>query len=397
MSARGRGCCASPGDGGFPWRWLALGALALLLAAVTPGCGGGGDDGGNADSQADDAQLRLRFIRTIGNGFIVPTYEAMEAAAAGLIDSAETFCAIPEQENLDAAQERWRRVVGLWMESEMVKFGPARQDLVHDNIDAPRGGHANASRIEARITGDGAIDPGDPVFARRLPLNQRGLEGIEYLLFGDSGEGETLLDTSDPFWERRCDYLAAIVGNLHANIDVILTRWQRDGGNYIGAWNSAGDADNTTYRLVQRAIDDLMNEVEFVMDDLVNVKLQERNWVDGKPESWRSGNSIANIRHRIVAAEKIYLGMDGGENRFGMDDYLQQTGKAGLDRQIQEQFDVAIEALDAIPGRLGDAVINNLALVNDAEEKSRVLLRLLKRELAVHLDVFFGFNDADGD
>ncbi len=321
----------------------------------------------------------------------------MEEEASELVTSAATFCTDPNASNLDDAQDQWRQVVGLWMESEVVKFGPARQDFVHDNIDVPRGGHANAAGIEARIMGDGDIDPDDPAFAGKLAANQRGLEGIEYLLFGDDGEGETMLDTSASFWERRCDYLKAIVSDLHANMDVILTRWRASGGDYIGEWNSASEAGNTAYPFVQDAIDDLMNEMEFVMDDLVNVKLQHANWVQGQPESWRSGNSIANVRRRIEAAEKIYLGMDGGADQFGMDDYLRQTGEAGLDMQIRTQFGVALAALDDIPGTLEDAAGSHATLVDKAEEESRVLLRLLKRDLAVHLDVFFGFNDKDGD
>ena len=403
MPARDRGWCAFPGGVRLPWRWLALGTLVLLFAAVTPGCGGGGDGGsggggGAEDGGLSDAQLRLQFIQAIGNGFILPTYTAMEEEASELIASAETFCAAPNENSLHAAQDQWRQVVGLWMESELVKFGPAKQDLVHDNIDIPRGGHANANGIEARIRGGGDIDPDDPAFARRLPVNQRGLEGIEYVLFGDDGQGETMLATSDQFWGRRCNYLKAIVGNLHANVDIILTRWQANGG-YIDDWNSAGGTDNPTYPSVQSAIDDLMTEMEFVMDDLVNVKLQHVNWVQRKPESWRSGNSIANVRRRIKAAEMIYLGVDRdtGEDQFGMDDYLRRTGEAGLDSQIRAQFGVALSGLDAIPGALADAVIGNLSLVDDAEEKSRALLRLLKRDLSEHLDVFFGFNDADGD
>ena len=450
-------------DGRFPWHWLAAGALVLLLAAMTPGCGGGGgDDGGGnggggmsedggddgsggdsdgggvddgsgtsdgGDGDGDDgsgssdggddgdagggeplteSQMRLQFINTIGNGFILPTYTAMVAEASDLIDSAAAFCAAPTESNLSTAQDQWRRVAGLWMESELVKFGPAVQDLVHDNIDAPRGGHANANGIESRIE-RGDIDPDDPASARRLPVNQRGLEGIEYLLFGDDGEGAAMLDTSDPFWDQRCDYLEAIVDNLHANMETILTGWQAsdDGGDYIGAWNSAGDTGNSTYRFVQDAVKELMGEMEFVLDDLVNVKLAghrqgaRRPWADRKPESWRSDNSIANIRHRIEAAEMIYLGIDRDTDQdgFGIDDYLQQTGEGDLDTRIRAEFDEALAALDAIPGTLEDAVVSNLAFVDDAEADSRTLLRTLKRDLTVdQLDVFFpGFNDADGD
>ena len=97
----------------------------------------------------------------------------------------------------------------------------------------------------------------------------------------------------------------------------------------------------------------------------------------------------------------IYLGIDRDTDQdgFGIDDYLQQTGEGDLDTRIRAEFDEALDALDAIPGTLEDAVVSNLAFVNDAEADSRTLLRTLKRDLTVdQLDVFFpGFNDADGD
>lgn len=415
-------------SGGLHWHWFALGILVLLLAIVTPGCGGGGgsDDGGDSSGggngggdstggeELTDIEMRSRFIQTVGNGFILPTYTDMETAASDLVDDAEAFCAAPNRSNLDAAQAQWRQVIGLWVQSELVGFGPAKQDLVHNNIDAPRGGHADAtdieSRIEGRLTGIVDIDADNPAFARSLPLDQRGLEGVEYLLFGDSGDGATILDTSDAYWNRRCDYLQAIVVNLHANIAVILTRWQASdegGEGYVDEWNSAGEAGNSTYRFVQDAIDDLINEVEFVIDNLVNSQLgghdpqkrASRRWVDGKPESWRSGNSLANIRHRVEAAEMIFLGTDRdtGQDGFGIDEYLQRTGEAGLATEIRNQFGAVYEILDDIPGTLEEAVETSLAIVRNAETESRDLLGLLKRDMAEHLDVFFGFNDADGD
>ena len=391
MLVRDGASYTTPGRGRFAWRWLALGASALLFAIWITGCGGGGDDGGES---VDTVQLRLRFIRNIGNGFIVPTYAAMETAADTLTRHAKDFCMAPDVSKLMAAQMQWRQVVGLWTESELVLFGPAVINRVHGEIDALYGRHGDADRIEARIAGSRDI------VAKELAASMRGLEGVEYLLFGNMDQNDDIIGAyTGSTRARRCEYLEAIVDDLHANIKVFSDSWRSGQGDYINLWNTAGEATNTAYRFVQSAINALMNELEFVIDDLVNVKLQQVNWVQRKPESWRSGNSIANIRHRIEAAQMIYLGFDRdtGEDQFGMDDYLRQTGKTDLDAQIRAKFGLALDALDAIPGTLADAVVSNLTIVDEAEVKSRDLLRLLKHKLAKHLNVFFGFDETDGD
>ena len=438
-------------NNGLRWHWLALGILAALLAAIAPGCGGGGGDGDSGgrgaavdetpvtdtpgtdtpgadtpdtDTPATDApdtgtdvtpgpalsdvEMRLQFIQSTGNGFILPTYGEMVDAAADLIDDADAFCVNPNRGNLTAAQARWRTVSGLWVESELVKFGPQVRNLVHDDIDVPRGRHADASGMESRIRSGGVID------ASRLPTTQRGLEGIEYLLFGDrDADADILADYTAAMGSTRCQFLEAVVDDLRTNIEKFYDSWRPGGDDYLDAWNTAGESGNTAYPFVQEAVKDLMGEMEFVLDDLVNVKIAgykagaRRPWVDGEPESWRSGNSLANIRHRIEAAEMIYLGTDRrtNENGFGIDDYLRRTGESALDDRIQDQFDAVlgpdgvISTLEDQGVTLGAAVDSHPTLLEDVEQGARTLLRTLKRDLTVtQLDVFFaGFNDQDGD
>ena len=397
-----------PGTARFRRRWLALGALAILLAMVTPGCGGGGDDdgGGNGAAGPGESELRRRFIQTAGNGFILPTHRALVKEADTLIHSASDFCTDRTATNLTAAQEQWRVVTGLWMESELVnvRFGPGYTLGEFVRVSWSRGEHADTAGIDARIAD-----------ARPPAANERGLEGIEYLIFGhpDASASVVLATFNGEMGDRRCDYLAMIVSNLRADVKEILTGWESDGGDYIGVWNSAGEAGNATYRTLQSAIDALFSRVEFVIDNLVNRKLQPLNWKRSEPDFWRSGNSVASLQHNIVASEMLYLGVNrgadtfglenymqqrGGSGQFGVDDYLRATGQSALDAEIQAQFDVALDALEAIPVSLRDAADSHTALVNTAIAESRELLRLLKREMAQdQLDVFFEFNSADGD
>ena len=390
--------------------WFVMGTLAALLAAATPGCGGGGDDGGNGEGSDDgrsEIQRRRQFIQTIGNGFILPTYAALVEESNVLAGSVSNFCAIRTDVSLTAARAQWRVVAGLWMESELVnvRFGPGHVLGEFVRVSWARGEHADTVGIEARI------EDGRPPAA-----DERGLEGIEYLLFGHPDGSASVLDAHEgATGDSRCNYLEAIVSSLHGDVEEILIDWESDGGDYIGIWNTAGEAGNSTYRSVQSVIDALMSRVEFVIDELVNRKLQRVNWREREPDFWRSGNTVANFLHNIAAAEMLYLGVDrsggddtfglenytqqrGGSGQYGMDDYLRETGDSVLDAEIRGQFDTTFDALDAIPVSFREAVVSHEGLVITAITETRELLRLLKRELAQgRLDVFFEFNSDDGD
>ena len=394
------------------WLWFLMATLAAMLAAVTPGCGGGGDDGGSGNGGEgsgdglSESQRRRQFIQTIGSGFILPTYAALVEESNALVGSVRNFCADRTAINLMAAQAQWRVVTGLWMESELVnvRFGPGHTLGEFVRVSWARGEHADTVGIDARIS-DG----------RPPAADERGLEGIEYLLFARPAGSASVLDAyAGAMGDGRCDYLAAIVSSLHRDVADILSGWENDAGDYIGIWSTAGEAGNATYRSVQSVIDALMSRVEFVIDDLVNRKLQRVNWREREPDFWRSGNTIANFLHSIAAAEMLYLGVDredgdtfgldnytqqrGGSGQYGMDDYLRETGDSVLDADIREQFDTTFDALDAIPGSLREAVVSHEGLVVTAITECRELLRLLKRELAQdRLDVFFEFNSDDGD
>ena len=380
--------------------WLIGGAIVLVCISLWA-CGGGGGDDSNSDANGNNLEAaQLQFIRTIGNGFIAPTYTALDEAASGLIDQAAAFCANPSLATLDAIQAQWREVMAVWMQSEVVKFGPAEEGLIDDNIYADP---VNPFGIQGRIDSDVVIDA---ELAFNLPLNQRGLRGIEYLLFDDIEGGDDAIlarYTTDENQARWCAYLRAVIDDLQRNTALIRQRWQASGGNFIAAWNSAGGDGNTVFPRVQDAIDTLVTEIEFVIDNLVNVKLNGprlQSIAGGLPdqaESFRSGNSIANALNRIEGTRRIYLGLQDGVDSFGIDDYLQQVEQAELDQQIRDQFQSAAEAVMAIPGSLYQASQTDRDAVLFAVNETRELLRLLKREMAVVLDVFFGFNDADGD
>ena len=110
-----------------------------------------------------------------------------------------------------------------------------------------------------------------------------------------------------------------------------------------------------------------------------------------KAEAWRSGHSKENIFDNIEGARKVYADETIGANGYGIDDYaVEALNEPDLDAQIDAQFTTTLAAVQAISGTLFNTAQSAITEANE-------LLRLIKRKLAERLNVFFGFNDDDGD
>gem|GEM_PF-3931292 len=66
--------------------------------------------------------------------------------------------------------------------------------------------------------------------------------------------------------------LQAVVSDLETNLAVIAERWETSVGDFIGTWNTSGSVSNTTYPQVQDVIDEPLTQMEFVLDNLKDVK-----------------------------------------------------------------------------------------------------------------------------
>ena len=94
----------------------------------------------------------------------------------------------------------------------------------------------------------------------------------------------------------------------------------------------------------------------------------------------------------LRGADQIYRGSEG----LGLDDYLRALNPA-LETRIEQQFQKAITALEAVESPIEEAVGDRKEFVQRAYAAIRDLEILFKVDLASALGVTIMFNSGDGD
>jgi predicted lipoprotein len=106
------------------------------------------------------------------------------------------------------------------------------------------------------------------------------------------------------------------------------------------------------------------------------------NSVDGvqpaKVEARESATSLAQIRTNIEGYRLLLTGGPVGSTNLGFDDLLVSINQAQLATDMIAAADNALLAVDAVPGTLEDAVVNNAAAVQALYDALKVISDQLK-------------------
>jgi predicted lipoprotein len=111
----------------------------------------------------------------------------------------------------------------------------------------------------------------------------------------------------------------------------------------------------------------------------------------------RSGHALSRIKHNLIGMQRLF----NGAEQQGFDDYLNFLGAnyedATLADALNQRFDAAIEALDAIESPLYQAVADEPEAVLAAYEAIQNLYILIRVDMSSQLSILVTFSDTDGD
>ena len=213
----------------------------------------------------------------------------------------------------------------------------------------------------------------------KASVTVQGLGALEWLLF----DSKSPLLSGDSSSERPvCRLGEAISINLENKANIIATEWQKN------PWSEFNQA---TWVADYVAL--LSNQLEFTLSKLVRPMA-----TIGKPrpyfsESWRSLNSLNNIKVNIQAIQRLYLA-----NGQGLDALLRQKGLEDVASRVTNQLESVLdnwpEEADLFNSlQTKEGYRSALSLRNKLEQLSY----LFHDEVAVGLGVVVGFNATDGD
>lgn len=358
---------------------------ALLLLALCA-CGGGG-------TPAPHAGPRRIMLHDVGQNVIVPSYEALVAAADAQVAALQALEAQPDAAALAAAQGAWRRTRSAWKQTEAFAFGPAATLRSAAKIDwSP----IRADRIESAIRGSSGFDSAT---IEDLGANVKGLLALEYLLFDADGDDAEVLAALSGSAGRRA-YARALGENLRDQAALLRDAWSPTGGNFAAQLDTAGQG-SAAYPKVKDAVDAVVNQLIFVSSDVAVRQLQAPLGTDAHPRpdlivAARSGSGLADVIDGVTGIQNVYFGSYGSNVGASLSRIVQDLS-APTNTAIELSFQRTFAAAAALSLPLEEAVASERGDVARVQQRVAELMRRLEIDMVSALGTTLRFNPGDGD
>jgi len=365
-----------------PWRLLASLAMMLLVGEVVL------RPSALAQSVAKDAMLR-DIVRNV----IAPGYQELAAKCQALIATVEQLAKAPASESLEKTRQAWLAALLAARQVQWLQSGPiADREYLATFYYAK----VLPIRIADVLNSSRGLDD---AYLDELGAATKGLFTLEYLLFQPRTESpakDSKTSASDPkdFFGtnvlRRCQFLLALANDVRRKADKVSGDWAGTNRQDVAAKFTAGGQET-----LNRLVNELAALLERVAENHLNFALQlpaplprQLDRIEGA----RSHTSLPQLAAMLRGAHEAYRGGEG----TGIDDYLRKLNRA-LESRVEDQFQKASSALQAIDAPLEVALTDRKESVQRAYQAVRDLEILFKADLAGALGVTITFTSDDGD
>ncbi len=350
------------------------------------------DDGGDSGGQDFD---RKAMLENMGINIIIPNYQKLQASINQLQSSAEAFVQSPDIANLSILRNAFSTGYLQWQAVNMFEFAEAETVLLRGSLNSfPTNTITINSNLE---TGDYNLDAISNISAVGFPA-------IDFLIYGaNKTDSDILADfTSNENFENRKQYLTDVIALMKTKTDQVVTSWLGSEGNYIQEFINADGSDiGSSLGLVVNALN--LHVEKFLRDNKIGIPLGTRSLgipVPANVEARYSQNSIALAVANLNAIKSLYQG-DTDTNGIGIYENLQDLGTLvdgeQLADKILNQFNEAIQKVEAIPEPFETTVTTNPSSTTEAHSAIQQLVVLLKTDMPSALGVLITYQDNDGD
>ncbi len=374
----------------------------LVLSSILLTACSDSDNGPAPDPVGDD--VRRIVLSDIGNNIIMPALRDFSLKADALNQAVSEHAQWPDDTALRSdARAAWRDAMLSWQYLEPLQVGPAGAST---GLDGTRGGAdlradiyayplLSTCTIEELARNDLVVNNGSSV-------NTTGLGALEFLLYNEEADPCAL--GTPPTASQRASYAVSAAERIREVADDLQQRWEPEGGDFLGQWNTAGDG-SEFYILPQNALNALSVALFYVDKQTKDLKIASPTGIGASgledcetiscPERLESrlfGLSGANIRANVQVFLDSFQGVDGG---YGLNDLLRGIGREDLATEMTDELLAVIdhidtmntgfdEAVEAIPS--AEACINGTANPNAESPAACALHGYLK----IAMDTFRG-------
>lgn len=384
---------------------LALFALCLMACGEDGPVGDGPGDTAGADIVAQEARLALAI--SLAENVVLPTYRAFATACEALEASTQAYASSLASADRSAAQSAWSQAMLIWQQAELWQFGPAGaresvaggQDLRDEIYSWPL---VNRCRVDQETVEGSFADAAALVIE---PVNVRGLDALEYLLYNASTDNACSPNSAinrDGQWQalgaelaqRRANHAQALAAELRVRAETLRDAWEPAAGDFLGEVRRAGQS-GALYGSPQQvlsALSDAMFYVDLVLKDVkmaVPAGLSDCA-TESCPEALESsfsGASAAHMRANLVGFEALLSGSADAPSAIGFVDLLREVNAVALADDMTASLAAALDAMDALNSPLRDTLAEDPQPLLEAHTAVRALTDLLKTQFLSVLDL----------
>ena len=359
----------------FPRITLAI--AFVLTSAVFYACT---ENNGTTDpAPSGNDAFKTGMLTNYADNLIIPAYADLSTKLTTLETHVNGFLDNPSATTLDAAKPAYKAAYLSYQATSAAYFGPASALLLNNYINTFPPATA---QIEKGIA-SGSYRLDQPIVSDSI----QGFPALDYLLFAPDAVGK-FTGANGP---ARKKYVRDVMARMKTLVANTATQWN---GPYRASFETSLKTD------VGSSIAFLVNQFAYELDALKGPRI---GWPFGK----RSNNIVfadkcegyySGLTRELAVANLTNLKnyYEGGQGN-GIADYLVLLKKEALATQVSTQFDVAINALNAIPQPMAESFTKNPAPVDEAYRQVQKLLTLIKTDVASATSVQITYMDNDGD
>ena len=338
----------------------------MVMAIVLIGCSAGPTNDEVVQSMAEDALVPAMGVSTAG---------AAELAAS--VASAQHRAPRPRRQRRRRGRAPSKRGAGRILTTW---FGPAQMLRTVSHVDYEP---IDEEGIDELLASPEVLDV-DYVM-NQAAATQRGLGGIEYLLF------DSLERAGDA---RVCELMTSTAEVVASETKALETAWTdtyEDGSPFVDRFlGETMTSDEAMANSISAIVETLKQMSLFQLGKALGISAQEAS-IEAIPEG-RAGFAADAY---IAQLESIRALLDdGGESSLGA---LIASRSSEISTQIDIHLTTAVEALDVIDAPLRTVAADDPTQLEPVYNDVAELLRIFEADVVSLLDITLGFSDADGD
>ncbi|MBL1405762.1 MAG: peptidase M75, Imelysin [Hyphomicrobiales bacterium] len=319
-----------------------------------------------------------------------PRLNEFKEKAIYLNEAMQALCETPNEENLKASRDEFKKLAIAWGGIEHFRSGPIKeQNRLERVLFYPDRKSTGLKQVQRRLVKkDATLTELKSLQSKSVAV--QGLGAIEFLLFG-TGSND-LVSTSADF---RCKFAKTASANVEAISSELQGSWQA-GSDFSKRWMQAGNS-GSIFANEQEAINELLgvlvHGLEVFRDIRIGGFLKKEAKYD-RPKSallWRSQSTLPVLKANFKMFEGVME--EGGLYSLVEEDLN------GTVNSLRFEFKQIKNTLNSISPPIADALGNEKqrAKLHYIKNTLGYLIERIDGEFALMLGLSSGFSFSDGD